>query len=264
MLTPAPPPVQQVIQCHRPSGARGQVSYYKINGSERATDGKQHWYKNRYGTWTKVKSAKVPLYNRFQPGKTGRGGTRKAAFAVRVGSAASYSDTKPRIRRTQIKTVQPQQVVAMSQANRTYTANMLAATTLEGQCPTNSATIYAAFFGAPLITGGYNWCHLIGHGGGGTDLASNIVAGSTHCNSEQLQIERIAYQYRNKGVSLSCSVVRHGNARYLARSITYNVLVNGRIVYTRQMDAFRATKPTFLEVVRVQTDLTAAITGALR
>jgi len=257
-------PFQQVIQCTRPSGARGPVTLYKLDGKERATDGKQHWYKNRYGTWTRVKTAKVPLYNRFQPSKTGRGGTRKASFAVRVGSGASYSDTKPRVRRAQIKTVRPQIVAAMSHAKRTYTANMLAATTLEGICPTNSATTYATFLGAPVIAGGYNWCHLIGHGGGGTDLASNIVAGSTHCNSEQLQIERIAYQYRNKGVSLSCSVVRHNNSRYLARSITYNVLVNGRRVYTRQMDAFRATKPTFVEVAQVQIALTSAITGALR
>jgi hypothetical protein len=140
---------------------------------------------------------------------------------------------------------------------------MLAATTAEAQCPTNSATTYAAFFGAPVIAGGYNWCHLMGHGGGGSDQASNIVAGSTHCNSEQLQIERIVYQYRNKGVSLSCSVVRHANALYLARSITYNVRVNGRTVWTRLMDAFRATKPTYVEVAAVEAGLTGAITRAL-
>ena len=155
-------------------------------------------------------------------------------------------------------------VAAPTKKKRTYPQNMLTATTTEGLCPTNSATVYAAFFGAPVIAGGYNWCHLIGHGAGGSDAANNILAGSTHCNSEQLQIEKIAYQYRSKGVSLSCQAQRHGNSQYLARSITYYVKVNGRTVYTRQMDAFRATKPSFIEVAKVGNDITEAITDALR
>lgn len=264
---PAPParPFQQVIQRSRPPGARGAVSYYKIDGSERATDGKNHWYMNRHGTWTRIRKTSVPSYNRFQPGTTGRGGARKGSLSVRKGSAASYSDVKRRVDPNQVVIVQAQQVVAMIHKKRTYAANMLAATTAEGICATNSATTYAAAFpGAPVIAGGYNWCHLIGHGAGGSDDASNILAGSTHCNSEQLQIEKIVYAYRNKGVSLSCQVQRHAHSLYLARSITYHVSVNGRRVYTRVMDAFRATKPTFVEVAKVANDLTEAITGALR
>jgi len=151
----------------------------------------------------------------------------------------------------------------MHRGKRTYVANMLAATTLEGQYPTGSATLYAAHFGAPAVAGGYNWCHLIGHGAGGSDDASNLVAGSTHCNSEQLQIEKIAYQYRDKGVYLSCEAERHGGSLYLARSITYYVSVNGKKVYTRKIDAFRADKPSFVEVASVAQALTSAITGAL-
>ena len=90
--------------------------------------------------------------------------------------------------------VHAHQVAAPTKKKRTYAQNMLTATTAEGLCPTNSATVDADFFGAPVIAGGgYNWCHLIGHGAGGSDAATNILAGSTHCNSEQLQIEKIAY-----------------------------------------------------------------------
>jgi len=33
------------------------------------------------------------------------------------------------------------------------------------------------------------WCHLFGHGDGGTEELGNFVAGSKHCNTEQLAIE---------------------------------------------------------------------------
>ena len=33
------------------------------------------------------------------------------------------------------------------------------------------------------------WCHLYGHGDGGPDVFANFVAGSKHCNTEQLAIE---------------------------------------------------------------------------
>ena len=33
------------------------------------------------------------------------------------------------------------------------------------------------------------WCHLLGHGDGGSEDLSNFVAGSKHCNTEQLAIE---------------------------------------------------------------------------
>ena len=33
------------------------------------------------------------------------------------------------------------------------------------------------------------WCHLVGHGDGGTETLGNLVAGSNHCNTEQLALE---------------------------------------------------------------------------
>lgn len=263
---PAASHLQQVVQCaqHRPLGARGTVRYYTIGGTRRATDGTRHWYENPHGTWTRIKATKVPNYNRFEVGTTGRGGARQRSFALREGSAASYSDVKRRVRQGGIVKVRSHHVTAPTKKKRAYVQNMLTATTAEGQCPTASATTYALFFGAPNITGGYNWCHLIGHGAGGSDDATNILAASTHCNSEQLEIEKIAYQYKRRGVSLSCQAQRHRNSQYLASSITYFVRVNGQLVYTRRMNGFRATKPTFGELTKVKNDLTEAITRALR
>jgi len=124
--------------------------------------------------------------------------------------------------------------------------------------------LYAAHFAAPVIPGGYNWCHLIGHGAGGSDLASNIMSASTHCNSEQLQIEKVAYQYKGQGVSLSCEAEKYRHASYLASKITYHVWVKGKKVYTRSMNGFRRDKPSIAELATVREDLTQRITAALQ
>jgi len=138
------------------------------------------------------------------------------------------------------------------------------ATAQEGEIATGSATLYAAHFAAPVIPGGYNWCHLIGHGAGGSDLASNIMSASTHCNSEQLQIEKVAYQYKGQGVSLSCEAEKYRHASYLASKITYHVWVKGKKVYTRSMNGFRRDKPSIAELATVREDLTQRITAALQ
>ncbi|MBI5164955.1 MAG: hypothetical protein HY985_13770 [Magnetospirillum sp.] len=41
----------------------------------------------------------------------------------------------------------------------------------------------------PIPPTDQEWCHLIGHGDGGTETPENFVAGSKHCNTEQLAIE---------------------------------------------------------------------------
>jgi len=48
------------------------------------------------------------------------------------------------------------------------------------------------------------WCHLLGHGDGGTEDPANFISGSKHCNTEQLAIElgqrtaRLAYKLNGK------------------------------------------------------------------
>ena len=254
----------KVIQrADKPVGARGPVSYYQQAGSERATDGRSHWYRNHWGTWTKLRMRQVPSYNRVRPASEGRGGERKASYKIREGSLASYAETKHRVKAEEIHVSLDHEVKVAPKKKRAYVTNMLNATTVEGLCATDSATVYAAHFHAPVIAGGYNWCHLIGHGAGGSDAASNIMAASTHCNSEQLLIEKVVYLYKAKGVSLRCQVRRHGGALYLASAFRYDVLVNGVVVYRREMDGFRNNKPSSVELSKVRDDLTKAITTAL-
>jgi hypothetical protein len=271
----SPPPIQLkpagpggVIQPAKrnknapPAKAKGPVSYYSKNGTRFATDGATHWYKNSAGTWTRTRTGKTPTYNRFTGQTMGRGGQRQASFKSRMGSAASYSDTK-RQRRI-LRSTPPVEVKSMKRGKRTYRSKMRAATSTEGHITTTSATAYAAHFGAPVIAGGYNWCHLHGHGGGGSDDPSNIVAASTHCNSEQLEIEKIVYQYRNSGVRMKVVAERYNDqSQYLARKITCTVYVGSKPVYVREMNALRTDKPSFIELLAVKHNLTEAITSEL-
>lgn len=42
------------------------------------------------------------------------------------------------------------------------------------------------------------WCHLLGHGDGGKEIPENFVAGSQHCNTEQLALELTQRIYRDE------------------------------------------------------------------
>jgi hypothetical protein len=49
------------------------------------------------------------------------------------------------------------------------------------------------------------WCHLFGHGDGGKEVGPNFVAGSKHCNTEQLALElsHRLYDRKSKQVTVS-------------------------------------------------------------
>jgi hypothetical protein len=262
-----PPTRSSAIQCatyknSKPGEARGAVHRFVIGGVRYLEDsGQRRWYWHATNqTWIKIPKGKAPLHNRFTVGATGRGAPRKASFRSQLGSAASYSSTR---RRTGMKRTTPiVPIAAPSVGKRTYRANMLAATTAEGVIATNSATTYAAQFGAPVIAGGYNWCHLVGHGGGGSDLAVNIVAASTHANSEQLEIERITYRYKRKGVAIRSIATLVNGSLYLARSITIEVLFNGTVIFSRAIDGFRDDKPSYIELAAVEVKISMAIYAA--
>ena len=260
MPAPSPPFAQaqgSVVQPVRfnsgPKGARGALSYYTKNGRRFATDGSRHWYQKDNNQWVKTVKSPVPLHNRFRPTVLGRGGDRKAKFTTRFGSGASYSDTNRRVRI--LKATPLTGVIKPSKAKRQYAQNMQVLT------GTRSATQHAANVGAPRIVGGYNWCHLVGHGAGGSDLASNVVAASTHANSEQLALESVFYNFKDSQVSLKyASELFRGQ---VASKIHVYVYVKGHEVYRRSIDALRKTTPTWTELQRARHDLTRAITGAL-
>lgn len=242
---PAPPPA---------AGANAHMYLQGMSWHCRA--GANHWvYSSTTQSWRKQKQSKVALHNRvnFAVG-SGRGAPRQASFRARKGSGASYADAGPR----QNRFMRGQRGVIKYQASkkRTYVKNMQAAT------GTPSATTYATSNGAPAIVGGYNWCHLIGHGGGGSDAAANLVAASTHANSEHLIIERIVYAYKNKGIIVDHRYEPFGGLR-IAKTMRYQVLHQNKVIFERLVDGFRATKPDAVELHVVEVKLTAAITEAL-
>lgn len=250
---PKQPPAQ------RPPGARGTVTYTNVNGVRRAMDSAgTQWHLNRWGTWTRKIQAAVPTYNRFTVGAMGRGGVRKASFKATHGSAARYAPS--RLRNAVRKTVSGA-IATMSRAKRSYRVQMLLATTVEGHIATDSATAYAVHFGAPAIR--YEWCHLLGHGGGGSDDPSNIVAASAHCNSEQLAIESVLYRFHSRGVSVRVAADLVQGTQHLARAIHYYVLLNGAQIWHRAIDGYLAAKPTWSEVERVKSSLLEAISTHL-
>lgn len=246
----------------KPAAAKGSVRRFELGGTKYLEDSRRtRWYWDDRGYWVKPKGGKVPTYNRFKIGKMGRGGVRGASFASRMGSGASYSDTKRRIGRTHSSPIVL--IGAPSRSRRKYRANMREATGLEGIIQTDSATVYAAHFNAPVIVGGYNWCHLVGHGGGGSDNADNIVAASTHANSEQLEIERITYRYKQKGIAVRARAILAHGSDFLATKIIVEVFFNNAVIYSREINAYRASKPSYTELAAVEVHLSRAIYDAV-
>jgi hypothetical protein len=250
--------VVQLAKVNRPPGAVGTVTYTYEGAVRRAVDANMNqWHLNRFGTWTKRPGKAVPLYNRFRPSVVGRGGVRKASYKSRHGSAASYAHT---VRRGPI-TASEGPVTSPTRKKRAYVANMLAATAAEGHITTGSATEYANHFHAPAVA--YNWCHLIGHGAGGTDDPDNLVAASTHCNSEQLAIESVLYRFRTRGVSVRIEAEIEAGTLYLAKRLTFMVKMNGRAIWIRSINGYRTSFPTFTELTSVKEKLVAEITKNL-
>jgi hypothetical protein len=246
--------VVQLQKYGTPAGARSTVRYYTKNGRKYATDGTKHWYLNDNGRWVKTAKSAVPLHNRFKPDVLGRGGDRAGKFTRRKGSGASYSDVRRRRQTLKVTPITP--IGAARTGKRKYTQNMQA---LTGSA---SATAHALSVGAPPVPGGYNWCHLIGRGAGGRDDAQNVVAASTHANSEQLALESVLYNFKQSGVSARCSATAFQGQ--VARTLTFQVFVMGQLVYSRNLDGFRSSKPTITELKHTRDDLTKAITDALR
>lgn len=88
------------------------------------------------------------------------------------------------------------------------------------------------------------WCHLVGHGDGGDEVFENFIAGSKHCNTEQLAIEtgqRTARRtYGQTGDDKSDPIA-------LAVKVTAYLFPNNGIGAKRQ--SFLASEITFLRVL---------------
>ncbi|GEM_PF-1967436 len=151
---------------------------------------------------------------------------------------------------------------------RIHTEKMKAATFAEvGE--ELSATQYARKGGRLTLNKGhsairYEWCHLVGHGLLGPDTAGNIVAATAYQNSEQLILESVLHDYRMERMMLSVEAKLAYGWKHLAESIWFRVTLNGDTIYSRTMDARRATKPDFNEYTKVSTDMRRQLNRGLK
>ncbi|WP_053146933.1 hypothetical protein [Pseudomonas sp. P97.38] len=151
---------------------------------------------------------------------------------------------------------------------RIHTKKMKAAT-LEEVGEELSATQYARKGGRFTLNKGhsaiwYEWCHLVGHGLLGQDVAGNIVAATAFQNSEQLILETVLHDYRMEKMTLKVEAKLAYGWKHLAESIWFRVMLNGDTIYSRTMDARRATKPDFNEYTEVSTDMRRQLNRGLK
>jgi hypothetical protein len=94
---------------------------------------------------------------------------------------------------------------------------------------------------------------------GGADTPANIVAATAYQNTEQLILECVLYGYRMEGLSVEVQAKLARGWAHLAESIRYHVKLNGQTLYTRTMDARRATRPDFTEYASVAREMRKSI-----
>ena len=136
----------------------------------------------------------------------------------------------------------------------------------------------------------YEWCHLASHGLGGRDEPDNIVAATSHCNSEQLIIENAIYQYRNEENSFRIRVRAsldddRGFKQYLGKVIKYEILAQKyrqdnsydsyynenkesekqkyEVIFTYFLDCKRSRKPNRRLVDKLTSEVCSAMNCAL-
>lgn len=87
---------------------------------------------------------------------------------------------------------------------------------------------------------GYEWLHLRGHGLGGAEEATNLVAGSHGANTEMAAIEIVLQQFSGKDIKYSVQATCENNT-LLALFIEMVVFLDGKNIYSRKIDARRST-----------------------
>jgi hypothetical protein len=82
---------------------------------------------------------------------------------------------------------------------------------------------------------------------GRPDDPGNIVAATAYQNTEQLILDCVLYSYRMEGLNVEVQAKLAQGWADLAESIWYCVKLNDITIYSRTMDARRATRPDFKE-----------------
>lgn len=115
--------------------------------------------------------------------------------------------TNPRLRKNAgavMSAIRPYCPVPLNAGNTYLASSELVQTAVAPKAPPASATALAFFqqvrrTEAKQVVTDQEWCHLRGHGDGGEERVGNFVAGSNHCNTEQLAIESSQRQSTHAG-----------------------------------------------------------------
>jgi hypothetical protein len=245
-----------------PATARGRLYYYYEGATlHLRDDSRNHWYRNHHNSWTSVhpdaqsQHGRGTLYPRHVRSLTHR-------FKNLVSAQGSIAWVRAPFLTIKRKTGA---VSHTYHPKRAYIANIENAAFLELGAPAGAAnwtaTTYARHFGGHSQVN-YNWCHLLSFGIAADDAVDNLVAATTHCNSEQMAIEHALYEFKNKGLTISVTAVCARGTRHLGESIHYRIWYGNYFVYSRFLDCRRATEPTFTEMADVRRSVRRAILKA--
>jgi hypothetical protein len=99
---------------------------------------------------------------------------------------------------------------------------------------------------------------------GRPDDPGNIVAATAYQNTEQLILECVLYSYRMEGLNVEVQAKLAPSCAHLAESIWYCVKLNDKTIYSRTMDARRATRPDFKEYASVAREMRRSLNIGLQ
>ncbi|MCX7033120.1 MAG: hypothetical protein NT046_04000 [Arenimonas sp.] len=176
----------------------------------------------------------------------------KALFATTVPGEVAPSPWVP---------LPPDRATTRRTPNQGMTADM--ALRFPHLVPPVSATTYAHALG---LQGSYEWCHLIAHSMRGQDGPANVVAGTSHNNSEQLVVENLLSCYRREwGIEMrvSARVRDAGVGRRLGLAIRYEVRIDGA-TRTMYLDCQTQRAPSGIHVEVMMEGLARWINLSLR
>ena len=250
-----------------PEEAEGRVYRYHDGATEHARDDAgNHWRKqvhHRSGreSWVRIRHRPNSLHGRgSRSSRPARGFVHGLMNVLKLQGGWSVARTpffyggSKEVTKDVAHTYHPK---------RTYHASMTAAGRAEiGGAGNLGATEYARHLGGHSDIR-YNWCHLGSFGLAGDDSVANLVAATTHNNTEQMAIEHALYDYRDKGFTVKVKARLTRGTQHLAEYIYYQVWYGNFLVYTRTMDARRVTEPTYKEIEGIKTSVRRALNKAL-
>lgn len=226
-------------------------SYFKDGRKFFITPDGLRFYLNDYGTLTTIRTGTVPLFNRIDFNTNHRPSYRPAKLLhgshftdYKESRSCTFQDAPHKVQQVPLKhrnKSPPDYVRSMVNATGYSSADAYALDCLKNECPN-------VFF---------NWCHLVGRGVGGTDDVENVMAGTTHCNSEQLEIESMLYLMTNvPDLWLKVTAIPKGHHAHLAGTIIYQVRArNTGREFTHKINGLRTLIPSALEFRAVREQL---------